>query len=211
MPSKVNKRNILKLIKSKMLISRLDAIHELKGLGEAADFAVSALIRIVKKDEDDLARINALDVLAGLSEISQEVIAVIEASLNSNSIGLQKKAEKILANMDRDAQIIPLPSEELSTAEETEVEVEDTPSQEGFFEPVKEEQLQKQAAATVNENEVSVDWQLEEFGVGETTDLDSTVASDVTPDQAAQQVEPEEVISEEIPPIEDFQPPVEEE
>ncbi len=213
MSSKANKKNILKLIKSKMLIERLDAIHELKELGDTANFAVSALIRLVKKDEDDLARINALDVLAGLSEISQEVIAVIEASLNSNSIGVQKKAEKILSKMDRDVTIIPLPDEEQpSTTEETVVEAEDSPAQEGFFEPVKEEQLHQQAAVSSNDTEVTLAWEFEEFGVGETSELSSTITPDVTADQTPQQVEPEEVISEETPPpIEDLQPPAEEE
>ncbi|MHA1200518.1 MAG: hypothetical protein ACTSQF_14450, partial [Candidatus Heimdallarchaeaceae archaeon] len=212
MSSKADKKNILKLIKSKMLISRLDAIHELKELGEAADFAVSALIRVAKKDEDDLARINALDVLAGLSEISQEVIVVIEASLNSKSLGVQKKAEKILSKMDRDVTIIPLPDEEQpSTTEETAVEEDDAPSQEGFFEPVKEEQLHQQTAASDNGAEVTLDWEFEEFGVGETSEISSTVTPDIEPEEP-QQVEPEEVISEETPPpMEDLPPPAEEE
>ncbi len=210
MPSKADKKRILKLIKSKILISRLDAIYELNKLGEAADFAVSALVHVAKKDADDLARINALDVLAGLSDISQEVIAVIEASLNSNSIGVQKKAEKILAKMDREAQIVPIPSEEPSTVEETEAVVEDTQSQEGFFEPVKEEQLHSKTAVSANDNEVKLDWEFEELGVGETNDI-STVTPGVTQVQAPAQSETEEIIKEEIPTIEDLSPPIEEE
>ncbi|MBY9002305.1 MAG: tetratricopeptide repeat protein, partial [Candidatus Heimdallarchaeota archaeon] len=180
MSSKADKKRILKLIKSKILIERLDAIHELKSIGEEADFAVSDLIKVVKKDSDDLARINALDVLASLSDISQQVIDVIEASLNYDSIGVQKKAEKILANIDKSAQSFSLPSESEDFEEVSEPITEESPEHEGFFEPVKEEQLQNTASASINDNEVSVDWQFEEFGVGETTDLSSTNQLDDT-------------------------------
>lgn len=212
MPSKADKRRILKLIKSKMLISRLDAINELKELNKAAEFGVSALIHIVKKDKDDLARINALDVLAGLSDISQGVIVAIKASLNSSSIGVKQKAEKILAKMVREANIIPFPSDDPSTVEETKIDVVDTPSQEGFFETVKEEQLQsKTAAASVNDDEVSLDWEFEEFGVGESTDISSSDVSEVSQVQAPPQEESDEVISEETTPSEDLIQPIVEE
>ncbi|MHA1466301.1 MAG: tetratricopeptide repeat protein [Candidatus Heimdallarchaeaceae archaeon] len=211
MAPKIDKKRIMKLLKSKMLISRLDAIHELKELGDKAEFAISGLMNVVKKDPDDLACINALDVLASFSDISQQIIDIIEKAASSGRIGVQKKAERILAKLDKQAVIIPITSEESSEEEPPEI-AEEPQTEEGFFESVNEEQLQQTQAIANNENEVTMDWQLEEIGVGETTDLKTETQIPTTPESVVPEPELDETtLEEEAPQIEDLAPLVEEE
>jgi len=55
---KGEQKKILKLLNSKHVIERLDALHELRDAGEHAAFAVSKLSSLVQKDSDDLVIIN---------------------------------------------------------------------------------------------------------------------------------------------------------
>ena len=75
---KGEQKKILKLLNSKHFIERLDALHELKDAGEHAAFAVTKLISLIQKDPDDLVIINALDILALLSQNSPELVSTIE-------------------------------------------------------------------------------------------------------------------------------------
>ena len=96
MISKGEQKRFLKLLKSKHVIERLDSLHDMKKLDLGASFAFSALVDLVKKDSDDLVRINALDILAVLAGESQEALAVIQEATLSDTLGVKKKAERLL-------------------------------------------------------------------------------------------------------------------
>ena len=96
MISKGEQKRFLKLLKSKHVIERLDSLHDMKKLDLGASFAFAALVDLVKKDSDDLVRINALDILAVLAGESQEALAVIQEATLSDTIGVKKKAERLL-------------------------------------------------------------------------------------------------------------------
>ncbi|MHA1447085.1 MAG: hypothetical protein ACTSSN_10360, partial [Candidatus Heimdallarchaeaceae archaeon] len=84
------------MLKSKHVIERLDSLHDMKKLDLGASFAFSALVDLVNKDPDDLVRINALDILAVLAGESQEALAVIQDATLSDTLGVKKKAERLL-------------------------------------------------------------------------------------------------------------------
>ncbi|MHA1514571.1 MAG: tetratricopeptide repeat protein [Candidatus Heimdallarchaeaceae archaeon] len=96
MISKGEQKRFLKMLKSKHVIERLDSLHDMKKLDLGASFAFSALVDLVNKDPDDLVRINALDILAVLAGESQEALAVIQDATLSDTLGVKKKAERLL-------------------------------------------------------------------------------------------------------------------
>jgi hypothetical protein len=96
MISKGEQKRFLKLLKSKHVIERLDSLHDMKKLDLGASFAYTALVDLVEKDPDDLVRINALDILAILAGESQEALAVIQEAALSDTLGVKKKAERLL-------------------------------------------------------------------------------------------------------------------
>ena len=96
MISKGEQKRFLKLLRSKHVIERLDSLHDMKKLDLGASFAFSNLVDLVNKDPDDLVRINALDIIAVLAGESQEALAVIQKAATSDTIGVQKKAERLL-------------------------------------------------------------------------------------------------------------------
>ncbi|MHA1225002.1 MAG: hypothetical protein ACTSP3_17470 [Candidatus Heimdallarchaeaceae archaeon] len=102
MSSKAEKKKILKLLKSKHVIERLDGLYDLKDLGEQALFAFNQLKTLVEKDVDDLVRINALDLLYQLSEFNLEAKSMIEICLNDKSMGVRRKAEKLLQKAEKE-------------------------------------------------------------------------------------------------------------
>ncbi len=112
MISKGEQKRFLKQLKSKHVIERLDALHDMKKLDLEASFAFSNLVDLVNKDLDDLVRINALDILAVLAGESQEALAVIQEAATSDTLGVQKKAERLLIQIKDVLEDILEPEEE---------------------------------------------------------------------------------------------------
>ncbi len=96
MISKGEQKRILKLLKSKHVIERLDALHDLKKHDLEATFAYTVLVDLINKDSDDLVRINALDIVAVLAGQSEDALAVIQIASTSDSMGVKNKAERLL-------------------------------------------------------------------------------------------------------------------
>ena len=95
MSSKGDQKRILKLLKSKIMIERLDALHELRELGEGANFAFNQIVQLAKKDSDDLVRVNSLDVIINCSGVNPQAKSVIESFLEDASMGVRRKAQKL--------------------------------------------------------------------------------------------------------------------
>ncbi len=167
MVSKSEQKKIIKLLKSKLTIERLDGLHELKSTGQEAGFAISELSNIIKKDQDDLCIINALDIIAMLSETNAEYISIIEQAATAERVGVKRKAEKLLTTISGRVQIVPISDEE------------EAPLTDELFEKI-EEPITEQPTITV-QTDVSDDisFDLEDFSVGETTELQSVQALEV--------------------------------
>jgi tetratricopeptide (TPR) repeat protein len=112
MISKGEQKRLLKLLKSKHEIERLDALHDLKKFDMDAAFAYTVLVDLVNKDPDDLVRINALDIIAVLAGQSQDALAVIQIAANSDRMGVKNKAERLLVKIKAVLEDIMEPEEE---------------------------------------------------------------------------------------------------
>ena len=167
MVPKKDQKRILKMLKDKLVISRLDALHELRGYGSEADFAVQQLETVIKKDSDDLARINALDIIAKLSENKPGLLRIIKSAASSERMSIKRKAEKLLQDLQETESPISTPEFD-SIPDETVTEELHEESQAGFFTQVTEERFQQPDASS---SEINMDFHLEEFGVGETSEV----------------------------------------
>ena len=210
MVSKSEQKKIIKLLKSKLTIERLDGLHELKSTGQEAGFAISELKNIIKKDQDDLCIINALDVIAMLSETNAEYVSIIELATNAERMGVKRKAEKLLTTISGRVQI-----DQVSVEEEA-------PLTNELFEKI-EESITEQPTLT-DKTDVSDDigFDLEDFSVGETTELQSVQALEVPaatftsdsipppPPTKAETSPPEPPSAPPPEPIEEMEPPTEE-
>jgi len=164
MVSKSEQKKISKLLKSKLTIERLDGLHELKATGQEAVFAISELSNIIKKDQDDLCIINALDIVAMLTEIKSQYISIIEQAATSVRVGIKRKAEKLLSSISSRIQI-----ESVSIEEES-------PLTDELFEKVEEPITESPVLTPETEVPNDFTFDLEEFSVGETKELESVQA-----------------------------------
>ncbi len=167
MVSKSEQKKITKLLKSKLTIERLDGLHELKSTGQEADFAISELSNIIKKDQDDLCIINALDIIAMLSETNTEYISIIEQATNAERVGVKRKAEKLLTTISGRVQIEPVSVEE------------EAPLTDELFEKIEEPIIEQPTITAKAEVHDDISFDLEDFSVGETTELHSVQALEV--------------------------------
>ncbi|MCG3225816.1 MAG: tetratricopeptide repeat protein [Candidatus Heimdallarchaeota archaeon] len=169
---KGEQKKILKLLNSKHFIERLDALHKLKDAGEHAVFAVSKLTNLIQKDPDDLVIINALDILAILSSTSPELVSIIETASTSERMGVRKKAEKLLNKIG--------PVEEISAPD-----MEEPPLTDEHFEKVEETITEiptaQDAVPVLLGTSTEMSFDLEEFSVGEITELKSIETVGVDP------------------------------
>ncbi|MEE9409865.1 MAG: tetratricopeptide repeat protein [Candidatus Heimdallarchaeota archaeon] len=161
MISNKQRKKILKQLKSRHVIERLDGLHELKAVGIEADFAMSELENLLRKDSDDLVRMNTLDVFANISEKTDMVELFIKNALNDESIGVKKKAEKILAMIDRRDEE-PHPDEEAPLSNELFEKIED---------PILESSIDQTVQVKESDEIQDISFNLEEISVGETTEL----------------------------------------
>ena len=168
---KGEQKKILKLLNSKHFIERLDAIHELKDAGQDAAFAASKLITLVQKDPDDLVIINSLDILALLSTSSPELVSTIEKAASSERLGVRKKAEKLLKQIGSIEEVIP-PEEEPPLTDEHFEKVEET---------ITEIPTTQKAATTPLGATADISFDLEEFSVGDVTELKSVKTIGIVP------------------------------
>jgi len=169
MVSKGEQKRFLKLLKSKHVIERLDSLHDMKKLDLGASFAFTALVDLVNKDPDDLVRINALDILAVLAGESQEALAVIQDAALSDTLGVKKKAERLLIKIkDVFEDILEPEAEPQPLTDELFEKVETTVESEGEMPtPV----IPTPAVPTPTPTPISFDHTeelSEEFGAGET-------------------------------------------
>lgn len=168
MVSKSEQKKITKLLKSKLTIERLDGLHELKSTGQEAGFAISELSNIIKKDQDDLCIINALDIVAMLSETNTEYISIIEQATNAERVGVKRKADKLLKTVKVRVEI------------KTPVNVEaEAPLTDELFEKIEEPIIDQPTVTAQIEESDDLGFDLEDFSVGETTELDSVQALEV--------------------------------
>ena len=170
MISKSERKKILKLLKSKRFVERLDGLHGLKAVGVDADFAISELESLVRKDADDLVKINALDILATISEKSGAAELFIKNAINSESMGVRKKAEKLLAKIEQREDERFSPQEEAPLTNELFEKVE---------QPIVDSIPVPEAAVVNNEQETEITFNLEEFSIGETTELQPSLTQDI--------------------------------
>ncbi len=118
MISKSEQKKFLKDLKSKHVITRLDALHDLKKHDLAAMFALDILVLLVQKDEDDMVRFNSLDVLALLAGQSEDALKVIQDSAVSEHVGVSRKAQRLLIKIKTVLEDILTPEEREAVEEE---------------------------------------------------------------------------------------------
>ncbi|MFW9853117.1 MAG: hypothetical protein ACFFDS_09245, partial [Candidatus Thorarchaeota archaeon] len=168
MVSKSEQKKIIKLLKSKLTIERLDGLHELKSTGQEASFAISELSNIIKKDQDDLCIINALDIIALLTESNAEYISIIEKAATAERVGVKRKAEKLLSTISGRVQIEPVGVQE------------EAPLTDELFEKIEEPITEQPTVTATNEVSEDISFDLEDFSVSETTELESVQALEVS-------------------------------
>ena len=129
MVSKSEQKKFVKDLKSKHVITRLDALHDLKKHDLEAMFALDCLIQLVKNDEDDMVRFHSLDILAILAGESEVALQAIQESATSEHMGVSRKATRLLSK-------IKVALEEILEPEEKEIELPAEPTTDEHFEKI---------------------------------------------------------------------------
>ncbi|MHA1200861.1 MAG: hypothetical protein ACTSQF_16215, partial [Candidatus Heimdallarchaeaceae archaeon] len=107
-------------LRSKHVITRLDALHDLKKHDLEAVVFIDILVHLVKNDEDDMVRFNSLDILAILAGESEVALQCINEAATSEQVGVSRKAQRLLTKIKSVLEDI------LETEEEEEVGIEES-------------------------------------------------------------------------------------